>query len=609
MIVSRLAQIVTVGYVGVAIWYLWWRTLNTVNTEALPIAIPFLIADYLGFFFFGLFAMTLWSKVRRTAPAPAKEQTVDVLIPTYNEDTEILRPTIAAVLAMDYPHETYVLDDGRRDEVRALCEQMGVRYLTREDNRGAKAGNINAALPQTSGDFIAIFDADHAPFRNFLTAMLGYFTDEKVGLVQAPQSYYNLDSFQHASSVRSRGESPWHEQSVFYDAIMPGKDRWNAAFWCGSGAIVRRAALEEVGGVDTRTVTEDMHTCMNIHAAGWTTLYHDDELAVGIAPDDANAFLKQRLRWAQGALQIFRYDNPLFRRGLNMRQRLSYFSSVAYVFEYMPKAVYLMTPVIALIVGALPMTNMGWNLVFRFLPYWVLGIVTSRLLTGGTNPHMESERFHLLKLWIALRATTAVLLPGRLSFEVTPKRGDGADHRLANLSLIKWQIAAGAANLAAVIWAVAWWRAGATWQLSGISLAITSAWALYNAGLVASLVRTILARHHRRHVYRFDVSLAGNMTHGKLSGSARITDLSSIGAGWQSAVEAAPGETVALRFHAATSTISAKVRVATARREGDVTQYGGEFVELGETARRSLVLYLYQQHAPSLFEPESAAAA
>src|SRR5690606_30100372 len=132
--------------------------------------------------------------------------------------------------------ETYVLDDGRRDEVRILCEELGAKYLTRPDNKGAKAGNINAALPRTHGDFIAVFDADHAPFSNFLTDLLGYFRDPKVALAQAPQEYYNLDSFQHFGSG-THAQSVRHEQSVFFEEILPGKDRHNAAFWCGSTAI------------------------------------------------------------------------------------------------------------------------------------------------------------------------------------------------------------------------------------------------------------------------------------------------------------------------------------------------------------------------------------
>ncbi len=599
---SRLAQLAVVAYLVVGGLYLWWRTTHTVNWDAPAISLPFLFADYLGFGFFALFALNLWSRVRRVPEAPAHGQSVDVFVTTYDEDIGILGTTVAAVVAMEYPHKTYVLDDGTRREVKALCKRLGVHYLTRTDHRGAKAGNINAALPKTSGEFIAFFDADHAPFRNFLTELLGYFGDPKVALAQAPQSYYNLDSFQHARAVLSRGQSPWHEQSVFYDAILPGKDRWNAAFWCGSGAVIRRSALVDIGGVDTRTVTEDMHTTMSLHAAGWTSVYHDRELAVGIAPDDAEAFLGQRLRWTQGAMQIFRKDNPLARRGLTWRQRFAYFTSVAYVFEYVPKLIYLLTPVVALSAGALPMTNMGWNLLYRFLPYYALGVVANRLLTAGTNPYFQSERFHFAKMTIAMKAIASIFWPGELKFTVTPKSGDGKDHRFTNLRLIRWQIAAGIASLAAVIWATVGYLTGWAWELSGISLAITTVWALYNAGMIASLARVILGRHHRRGLYRFGVDLRAVVSHGTLSAPARVGDLSGLGAGFISPLAIERGGQVDLRFEVAEhQSVDGRVKVTTVSAHGVGFRYGSEFVSLSEEARRSLVLFLYQQHAPTLF--------
>lgn len=607
IIESRLAQGAVVAYLIVGIWFLWWRTAHSVNLAAPAVSIPFLVADYAGFAFFLLFAATLWARADRRPRAQARPASVDVFVTTYDESLDILRPTVTAAVAMDGAHTTYVLDDGRRAEVRELCEELGARYLTREDNRGAKAGNINAALPRTSGELIAFFDADHAPFRNFLTDLLGYFDDPQVALAQTPQSYYNLDSFQHSRRVRSRGQSPWHEQSVFYDAIMPGKDRWNAAFWCGSGAVLRREALVAIGGVDTRTVTEDMHTTMSLHAAGWRSVYHADELALGIAPDDADAFLVQRLRWTQGAVQIFKRDNPLRRRGLTWRQRISYFASVAYVFEYFPKAIYLITPIVALTFGALPMTNMGWNLLYRFLPYWALGLVASRLLTGGTNPFFESERFHLAKMMISLRASAALFWPGDLKFKVTQKSGDGRDHRLSNLSLISWQVGAGIASLLAVAWAAIGYWAGAAWQLTGVSLLITAGWALYNAGLVASLARAILVRPHRRKVYRFGLDLSASVTADERTAPARVEDLSSVGAGWLSPLALERGAHVNLRLRVGVSShVEATVRVVSVRRHGEGFHYGSEFVELSEEARRAIVLFLYQQHAPVLFGRDGA---
>jgi cellulose synthase (UDP-forming) len=596
---SRRAQAVTAAYLLFGAWYLWWRTFHTVNWEAPWLSLPLLLADYLGFFFFGLFAFNLWASVRRHAPPPAPGWTVDVFIPTYNEPLAVLKPTVLAALAMRYPHRTYVLDDGRRDEVRRFCAEVGAEYLTRPDNRGAKAGNINAALPRTSGEFIAIFDADHAPFENFLVELLGYFNDPAVALVQSPQAYYNLDSFQHSRNARFQGK-PWHEQSIFYDMIMPGKDRMNAAFWCGSSAILRRAALEQVGGVNTLTVTEDMHTAVLMHAAGWKSVYHDRELAVGIAPDDLEPFLVQRLRWAQGAMELLRKDNPLLRRGLDWRQRVAYFTSVAYVIEYIPKAIYLATPPVVLISGVLPMTNMGWNFLFRFLPYYLLGVLATRLLTGGTNPYLRAERFHVLKIEIMLRAITLLFFPRKLKFKVTPKSASGDESRWAVLRHLRTQLAVGGLCAAAAAWGLASWFFGAAWALTGVSLFVTIGWAGFNAGIIGLLARSVLRRHHRRQVYRFPVRVPLVVKQGPRELKTETLDLSTTGAGWRSPRWYARGSHVSLVLHPPTGeAITARATITLCQPDGaGGFRIGAEFGELPAGVELQLILLLFQRLAP-----------
>lgn len=593
------AQVAALLSIGVTAWYLWWRVTDTIDVGAFYISFPLLFADMLGAFFFVLFAANLWALQRREPPPPPEGMTVDVFIPTYNEPLSVLRPTVAAAVAMDYPHRTYVLDDGRREEVRALCEELGAQYLTRPTNTHAKAGNVNEALKKTSGEFIAFFDADHAPFRHFLVRLLGYFRDPKVALVQAPQVYYNLDSFQHERAKVVREHSPWHEQSVFYDAILPGKDRWNAVFWCGSTAIIRRKALEEVGGVDTRTVTEDMHTTMSLHARGWKSVYHNEELAVGIAPDDLEAFLVQRLRWAQGAVQILRSDNPLLRRGLTWGQRIAYFTSVAYVLEYVPKFIYLITPIEALLLGVLPVRTTGEELLWHFIPYYACSVVATRLLARGTLPFWPSQRFHYLKLGIMLRALSALVYPRRLKFKVTPKVGDATQPLYLELRHLKLQIGLGVASALASVWAVAWWAAGAEWQLRGAGLWVTAAWALFNTGLAFSAVRWATRRPHRRETYRFpfDVPVIAQFEGVDVIG--RSVDLSSGGIAWRSGVPVSVGSrgTVTLLLPG-NERLQLPVEVRSVRhgRDGQLV-LGATFLPMENGMRKQLVLLLFQQVA------------
>ncbi|MDW8046977.1 MAG: glycosyltransferase, partial [Chloroflexota bacterium] len=595
---SRPAQAAAVIAVGVTAWYLWWRVTETIDVGAFYIAFPLLFADVLGAFFFVLFAANLWALLRREPPPPPEGLSVDVFIPTYNEPLSVLRPTIAAAVAMQYPHRTYVLDDGRREEVRQLCKELGAEYLTRPTNAHAKAGNINEALKKTNGELIAFFDADHAPFPQFLVRLLGYFRDPKVALVQAPQVYYNLDSFQHAQARGSRDHSPWHEQSVFYDAILPGKDRWNAVFWCGSTSIIRRKALEEVGGVDTRTVTEDMHTTMSLHARGWKSVYHDEELAVGIAPDDLEAFLVQRLRWAQGAVQILRGDNPFLRRGLTWRQRIAYFTSVAYVLEYIPKLIYIVTPIEALLLGVLPMRTSGEELLWHFLPYYASGVVATRLLARGTLPYWPSQRFHYLKLGIMLRALTALVWPRKLKFKVTPKVGSEQPLYL-ELRHLKLQIGLGVASLAAAGWAIGWWAAGAEWQLQGAGLWVTVGWAAFNAALTFSAVRWATRRPHRREMYRFPftVPVVARFADADIIGQS--VDISAGGIAWRAGVPLPVGAqgSVTLILPAG-ERLRLPVEVRSVRRDASGQPViGASFLPMENGVRKQLVLLLFQQVA------------
>jgi len=333
-------------------YYLYWRAHDSLNHAALWLALPLLLVEIHGALNFILFAFMAWDIPPVPAAPPLPDRAVDIFIPTYNEDLAILRLTILGALNVRYPHQTWVLDDGRRPAVHALCVDLGAHYLTRPDNAHAKAGNLNAALACTHGEFIAIFDADQVPLPDYLDKTLGYFADPGLAFVQTPQEYYNLDSMQHRAAPRRGG--PWHEQSLFYRVIQPAKNRWNAAFWCGSNSVIRRSALAQVGGVAIGSVTEDIKTSLRLHRAGWTSLQVDEVLALGLAPHDFLAFTVQRLRWAQGAMQVLQQENPLGIRGLTLAQRLNYLASLTTYLEAVQRVVYLLAPAVVLATGVLP---------------------------------------------------------------------------------------------------------------------------------------------------------------------------------------------------------------------------------------------------------------
>ncbi|MGN5476509.1 glycosyltransferase family 2 protein [Cupriavidus basilensis] len=254
-------------YVACGLAYMVWR-IGAINHAAPWLSIPLYAAEIYGYVSGLLFVMMTYRLSLREPVPPQEGLKVDVFVPTYNESVDLLRRTLLAAKWMDYPHETWLLDDGRRESMRQLAAELGCRYLSRQDNLHAKAGNLNNALRITDGDFIAIFDADHAPRKDFLLKTLGFFSDEKVAFVQTPQDFFNIDSFGH----RLGKKRVWDEQALFFKVIQRGKDVLNAAFFCGSCAVVRRAALDEIGGFATETVTEDVHTAIKLHKRGYRSV-------------------------------------------------------------------------------------------------------------------------------------------------------------------------------------------------------------------------------------------------------------------------------------------------------------------------------------------------
>ena len=555
--------------------YVAWRWLESVNWSAWWIAVPLVIAETYSLIDTFLFCLTMWRARERPAPVSPPQGTVDVFITTYDEPIELVMATAHAAKRIAYPHTTWVLDDGSRPELEAAAREAGVGYLTRSDDwtgkpRHAKAGNLNSALFQTDGEFLLILDADQIPDPLILHRTLGYFADDpQVALVQTPQWFMNVDDADPLGS----------QAPLFYGPIQQGKDGWNAAFFCGSNAVLRREALMQLGiigyvrevtdsatralrtseqmiekemrsasdprlrrelsalqmairrgsrdlaagspvsevadsvreavdnasriliaddlagiradlaelgalpiahdaqldavivdeaGLDalaasdlspitaldtvralldalrldrgdeaqpilplaTISVTEDMATAMQLHAIGWRSVYHHEILAKGLAPEDLRTMLTQRLRWAQGTLQVMLRDNPLAKRGLSIGQRLMYFATMWSYLSGFAAIVYLAAPVVYLVFGVLPVTAWSVDFFARFLPYFLVNQLLFLFVAKGVKT-WRGQQYSLALFPVWIRACTTafanVVLGRPLSFAVTRK--DGRDPR------------------------------------------------------------------------------------------------------------------------------------------------------------------------------------
>jgi len=426
---SRPRYAVVVVYTLVALAYVVWRA-GTLNPDA-----PIFSALVFGAELFGIVTMFLlllitWRLPNRRAPPPPHGLTVDVFVTTYNEPVDVVRRTLLAAVGMDHAHQTWLLDDGNRPQMQALAERLGCRYLARADRTHAKAGNLNHGLAHSKGDIVVLFDADHAPHSRFLVETLGYFRDEAVAFVQTPQEFYNLDSYQHR--LTGKKKHLWTEQSLFFNVIQRGKDYWNAAFFCGSCALLRRRALQDICGFATGSVTEDLHTSLRLHEKGYNSVYHPHPLAYGIAVLDAGEYMQQRLRWGQGAMQVWRRERVLSNRKLTLPQRLNYFSSIITYFEGWQRAIFYTVPAYALLSGTLPIHITVPEFLLIFLSYLAITFWTFGVLTRGHSHLFLSEEYNFARFAVFCQSTLGVFRR-RLPFVVSGKKRNPHPPTLAPL--------------------------------------------------------------------------------------------------------------------------------------------------------------------------------
>jgi cellulose synthase (UDP-forming) len=485
--------------------YLMWRVLSTMQGAPVWLTVPLYGCEVLAWLSLAGFAFVTWTVRPSPRPAIGSLPRIDVLVPTYNESDEVLRPTLLGCLALDYPNvQVHVLDDGRRPWVAELARELGVRYHTRPNNADAKAGNINAALPSLNGGLLLILDADHVPQPDLLLATVGYFEDPGIAFVQTPHEFYNVDSVQHVNRED-------HDQSLFYRVIQPGRDSHGAAFWCGSGAVMRRSALVAVGGLATETITEDFHTSLKLHGAGWRSRYHNEPLVFGIAPQNLAQFLLQRDRWSSGNLAALRTpESPLTASRIGLRRRLCYLVGLFEVLAAPQRIALIAVLSATLVTGLLPLhAPLGQFL--AIFGCWALTSVTAGwLLSRGRLNLLNSVRFEYFTLPSHLRGIASLVHP-ETRFRVTPK--DGIDQ--GGLAWIRDNVVL--VGLIALLTAALLWRTAGALGLvpvHHIRPSVLAVLVLLGAFELTRLVDAAasLSRHRQlRTAYRFPTALRGKL--------------------------------------------------------------------------------------------------
>lgn len=434
----------------IAIRYLYWR-----GTSTLPgIEDPFSFVP--GIFLFGaelysigmLFISSMVSAdpVRRKEVElqgpPSQWPTVDVFVPSYNEDDEILGTTLAAARNLEYPAERlniYLLDDGgtdqkcndsdpakaaeardRRARLQKFCAELGIHYVTRAKNDMAKAGNLNNGMQQSNGDCIVVFDADHAPVREFLLKTIGYMQqDKKLFLVQTPHFFLNPDPVEKNLEIFNIMPS---ENEMFYSITQKGLDKWDASFFCGSAAVLRREALMSVGGFRGVSITEDCETALEIHSRGWSSAYVDRPMIAGFQPETMDAFLTQRSRWCQGMLQILLLKPPLFKKGLSFSQKIAYLSSMCFWMFPLARLSFMFAPVLYIFLD-LEIYNASFQEFIAYTCIFMVGsVIMQSYLYGGVRWPWISETYEYIQsITLSKTIIGTIMNPKKPTFKVTDK--------------------------------------------------------------------------------------------------------------------------------------------------------------------------------------------
>ena len=602
---EHLIHTVAVIAIVYATYWIYWRWTSTINTDAKAIApsLLLMLAETWAYVNMCLFVFLVWRLEERDPGPPLEGRTVDVWITCFDEPLEVLRRTAMGARAISYPHRTYMLDDGKRDEVRAMAHELGIGYIRRVRNNNAKAGNLNFALSVTSGEFILQLDSDHVPLPTIVERMLGYFRDPKMALVQTPQDFYNVDSFTHV--VNDEGRRLWEENRIFYSLIQPGRDHWNASFFCGSCGLIRRDALESIGGFHSQSIIEDMETTIQLHAAGWKTAYHNETLAYGLAPGNASAYHVQRLRWGQGAMQILRKLKPLTRKDLTLPQRINYFAGTAAYFEGWQKAVFYLMPLFYFFTGILPVSVNETEFVIRLIPYVVLMVLSFELLSRGTGYILLSERFTMVRFFTYMMAAFALFTKKPLKFNVTPKGRTSVPFRTYAPQLVLLVL-----SVAAPIWAtVAFHRGWINYASAGWgawSFWLNGFWALWNCYFAASVVRHSLVMRQQRRDHRFIDQLPVQIRaeHGgrSIAFPAMTADLNPYGLRFRSTERLETGASVAIQLPLAGGRVWSAGEVRHVSQEetrmGRVYSHGVAFGTMPIEVRDAIELHCTQHAVP-----------
>jgi cellulose synthase (UDP-forming) len=543
---NNVSRLIVRGAIAVlAVRYMVWRTLVTLNFAhgvSATFSIVFYLSEMIWISSYLLYlAQTTWTKEEhRSREANVYMQdvvagrylpSVDVFVPTYKEPEYIVRRTVIGCQEMEYPNKTiYILDDTRRPHIRALAEELGCEYITRPDNTHAKAGNLNNALKQTSGELITIMDADFVPFRNFLTRTVGFFQNSGIDLVQTPQHYYNPDY--HTRNLGVDHRLP-NDMEHFFGHVQSGRDAGNSVICCGTSYVVRRNALEAIGGYYTRCCVEDYQTSIRLLTQGFRLIYLNEVLSTGESTRTFADFIDQRLRWLQGNLQVYFCGDelPIWSK-LNWWQKSYHITLLLFSFNPLIRLITLTVPLLSLFLGSSPMVASVEEYLYYAIPFTLMYAAG---FTWGTDYRLSgfwNEVYETIFCFPALQRIWLVLRNPFAKASTATRKGVKATRKNYNFHLTRPLVILVGLTIFGLClhyggyWLGIWPHEQYEYQGKGVLIF----WVFYNLVIMLASILSGIDQPVRRVTDRFPLRTACKLTVGTHVYWGHTTDLSEQGA-------------------------------------------------------------------------------
>lgn len=625
---SRVGVVLIGTYVTLRYWM--FRTMETIGYQSgwdftflilLYLAETYCICTYVISMFVNISPLT--RKIPPLPNDPERLPTVDVFIPTYNEDVDVVYVTATACTQLDYPKEKlniYILDDGgtaqklndpdpqraaaarkRADLLKSMATRLGVIYFARETNQHAKAGNINAGLlrgtfgntglGRSCGELILVLDCDHVPTQDFLRNTVGFFLeDEKLCLVQTPHFFINPTPIE--KNLETHRHSP-NENEMFYGAVQLGLDLWNSSFFCGSGALLRRNALIHIGGIARDTVTEDAETSLLLHSKGYNSIYLNKPMSMGLSPESFDGFILQRSRWAQGMTQILLLKNPLLRKGLRLTQRICYFNACLFWLFGFARVIFFVSPLMFLFFG-LRVYNVSLNQILLYaVPHLIASYYASNYLYGRMRHPFFSEIFETIQsIFLAPAVLSVFLNPRRPIFKATPKSLSRRKDALTPLSAPFYgMFLLAVAGYLAGVWH--WVHDPLLWD----TVLVCSLWNTFNLLLILCCLGVVWERRQLRRSHRYETRepISIRLPESDVCMAATVTDLSTTGAGLTTdGIFDLPGDRIILETEGrGQGQFALPARVIRRDCGPAGISLGCEFEQPNEVSRRQIIGFVY----------------